>query len=223
MADSKVKMIKKGFIRYTKEHFPEEAETILRRAEELFPVLYAKAPDIGGAENHMAYNLDLLILSASFYEASDRRIDGEAISEIAREISRRYGFVRRLVDLNRPWQMKLFRSALYKRYTPYAKLVDEKLSKGEWGNTWRVKINPRNTAEGVCFTLVGCPLADYARANGYEELLPHMCAADHLLAGLLHAKLIRTHTCATGSDSCDYWYVGDKSRTAKAYADVKMV
>ena len=206
MADSKVKMIKKGFVRYTKERFPEEAETILRRAEELFPVLYAKAPDIGGAENHMAYNLDLLILSASFYEASDRRIDGEAISEIAGEISRRYGFVRRLVDLNRPWQMKLFRSALYKRYTP-----------------WRVKINPRNTAEGVCFTLVGCPLADYARANGYEELLPHMCAADHLLAGLLHAKLIRTHTCATGSDSCDYWYVGDKSRTAKAYADVKMV
>ena len=223
MADSKVKMIKKGFVRYTKERFPEEAETILRRAEELFPVLYAKAPDIGGAENHMAYNLDLLILSASFYEASDRRIDGEAISEIAGEISRRYGFVRRLVDLNRPWQMKLFRSALYKRYTPYAKLVDEKLSKGEWGNTWRVKINPRNTSEGVCFTLVGCPLADYARANGYEELLPHMCAADHLLAGLLHAKLIRTHTCATGSDSCDYWYVGDKSRTAKAYADVKMV
>ena len=223
MADSKVKMIKKGFVRYTKERFPEEAETILRRAEELFPVLYAKAPDIGGAENHMAYNLDLLILSASFYEASDRRIDGEAISEIAGEISRRYGFVRKLVDLNRPWQMKLFRSALYKRYTPYAKLVDEKLSKGEWGNTWRVKINPRGTSEGVCFTLVGCPLADYARANGYEELLPHMCAADHLLAGLLHAKLIRTHTCATGSDSCDYWYVGDKSTTAKAYADVKMV
>lgn len=223
MADSKVKMIKKGFIRYIKERYPDEAETIIRKADELYPVLYAKAPDIGGAENRMAYNLDLLILSASFYEASNHRIDGEAIMEIAGQISRKYGFLRRLVNLNRPWQMKLFRSVLYRRFTPYAKLVDEKLSRGEWGNTWRVKINPRKTSEGVCFDLVGCPLADYARANGYENLLPYMCAADHLLAGLLHARLIRTHTCATGSDSCDYWYVGDESKTAKAYADVKMV
>ena len=222
MAD-KVNLIKKAFIHYTKERFPDEGEQIIRKAEELYPVLYAKAPDIGGKENAMSYNLDLMILSASFYEASDHRIDGEAIKVIAKQISRKYGFVKKLVNLNRPWQMKLFRSALYKRYTPYAKLVEDKLARREWGNTWRVKINPRGTREGVCFELVGCPLADYANANGYEGLLPYMCAADHLLAELLHAKLIRTHTCATGSGSCDYWYVGDESETAKAYADVKMV
>lgn len=223
MADSKVRMIRKGFIRYTKEHFPDEAGSIVRKADEWFPVLYARAPDIGGAENRMSYNLDLMILSASFYEASDHRIDGETIMKVAEQISRRYRFVRSLVNLNRSWQMKLFRSVLYKRYTPYAKLVEEKVAQGQWGNTWRVRINPRNTSEGVCFELLGCPLADYARANGYETLLPYMCAADHLLAGLLHAKLIRTHTCATGSESCDYWYVGDESETARAYAGVKMV
>ncbi len=223
MADSKVKMIKKELIRYTKEHYPDEAETIIRKAEELFPVLSSKAPDIGGAENRMSYNLDMMILAVSFYEASDHRIDGEAIREIGEQLSRKYGFLRKLVNLNRHWQMELFRSALYKRFVPYARLVDEKLSRGEWGNTWRVRINPRNTTEGVCFDLVGCPLADFARANGYENLLPYMCASDHLMAGLLHAKLIRTHTCATGSDSCDYWYVGDRSKTAKAYSDVKMV
>ncbi len=223
MADSKVKMIKKEFIRYTKEHYPDEAETIIRKAEELFPVLSSKAPDIGGEENRMSYNLDMMILAVSFYEASDHRIDGEAIREIGEQLSRKYSFLRKLVNLNRHWQMELFRSALYKRFVPYARLVDEKLSRGEWGNTWRVRINPRNTTEGVCFDLVGCPLADFARANGYENLLPYMCASDHLMAGLLHAKLIRTHTCATGSDSCDYWYVGDRSKTAKAYSDVKMV
>ena len=73
------KMIKKAFIKYTKGHYPDEEEKIIRKAEELFPVLYAKAPDIGGKENNMSYNLDLMILSASFYEASDHRIDGEAI------------------------------------------------------------------------------------------------------------------------------------------------
>ncbi|MGX8704997.1 MAG: L-2-amino-thiazoline-4-carboxylic acid hydrolase, partial [bacterium] len=105
----------------------------------------------------------------------------------------------------------------------YAKLVEEKVSRSEWGNTWRVRINPRHTDEGLCFELVGCPLADFAQANGYTNLLPHMCASDHLLASLMHAKLIRTHTCAAGSGSCDYWYVGDESETAKAYANVKML
>ena len=52
---------------------------------------------------------------------------------------------------------------------------------------------------------------------------PALCATDHMLPKLIHAKLIRTHTCATGSDSCDYWYVADRSDTAKAYAGVKMV
>ena len=223
MANSKVTMIQKGFVRYTKERYPKEADVILRRAEELYPILHAKAPDIGGAENLMAYNLDLMILAASFYEASDHRIAGAAILEISRDMARRYGVVKKLVNLNRPWQMKLFRSILYKRYTPYAKVVEEKVSQGQWGNTWRVRINPRNTDEGLCFELVGCPLADFAKANGYEDLLPYMCASDHMLAELMHAKLIRTHTCATGGESCDYWYVADRSDTAKAYADVKMV
>ncbi|MBR1820853.1 MAG: L-2-amino-thiazoline-4-carboxylic acid hydrolase [Clostridia bacterium] len=217
------RMIKKGFIAYAKKHYPGEAERIVQRADELFPVLYAKAPDIGGKENLMSYNLDLLILSASFYEASDHRIDGEAIDEIAREIFGKYRFLRGIVNVNRKWQMKLFRGMIYKRYVPYAKLVEEKVARGEWNNTWRIAINPRNTDEGVCFELTGCPLADYARANGYENLLPHMCAADHLMPELVHAKLIRTHTCALGSPTCDYWYVGDESETAKRYANVKMV
>lgn len=216
------KAVKKAFIRYTKEHFPDEAERIIQKADELFPVLYAKAPDIGGKENLMSYNLDLMIISASFYEASDHRIDGPAITEMAKEIFGKYRFLRNIVNVNRKWQMKLVQSFMYKRYIPYAKLVEEKTSKGEWGNTWRVRINPRNTDEGVCFDLIGCPLADYARANGYMNLLPYMCASDHLIPELVHAKLIRTHTCAGGSETCDYWYVGDESETAKAYADVEM-
>lgn len=217
------RMVKKGFIRYTKENYPDEAEKIIRKAEEIFPMLYAKAPDIGGKENAMSYNLDMMIMAASFYEASDHRINGEAILKIAREMFSRFKYLGLILNANNKRQMAVFRSLMYKKYVPYAKLVEEKLAKGEWGNTWRVKINPRNTDEGVCFDLVGCPLADFARENGYNELLPYMCASDHMIASLIHAKLIRTHTCATGSDSCDYWYVGDESETAKAYADVKMV
>ncbi len=68
--------------------------------------------------------------------------------------------------------------------------------------------------------LGGCPLVQYAKKYGYMELLPHMCKLDHQYAKLMHAKLIRTHTVATGADSCDYWYVPDKSETAINYSGV---
>ena len=55
-------------------------------------------------------------------------------------------------------------------------------------------------------------------ANGYTDLLPQLCATDHVIPKLIHAKLIRTHTCALGSDSCDYWYIGDESETARNYS-----
>ncbi len=54
-----------------------------------------------------------------------------------------------------------------------------------------------------------------------HELYPKLHAkapeVDHLMPQLVHAKLIRTHTCATGSDSCDYWYVADESETARNF------
>ena len=208
------KAVKKAFIRYTKKKYPDEAERIIKRADELFPKLYAKAPDIGGSENLMAYNLDLFIVAISFYEASDHRIDGSAIGEIAQDIYERFKFLRHFVNLNRAGTMKRFRRLLYRKYVPYARLVEEKRAKGQWGNTWRIRIDPDAACEGVRFDLVGCPLADYAKANGYLDLLPQLCATDHVIPKLIHAKLIRTHTCALGSDSCDYWYVGDESETA---------
>ena len=211
------KSVKKAFIRYTKRKYPDESDRIIRKADELFTELYAKAPDIGGSENMMAYNLDMFLIAVSFYEASDHRIDGNAIGEIAQDVYGRLKFLRCFVNLNRKGTMKFFRRLMYKKYVPYARLVEDKLSRGEWGNTWRIRVNPDDTSEGVRFDLVGCPLADYARANGYTDLLPHLCATDHVIPKLIHAKLIRTHTCALGSDSCDYWYVGDESETAKSF------
>ena len=211
------KSVKKAFIRYTKRKYPGESDRIIKKADELFPELYAKAPDIGGSENMMAYNLDMFLIAVSFYEASDHRIDGNAIGEIAQDVYGRLRFLRLFVNLNRKGTMKFFRRLMYKKYVPYAKLVEDKLSRGQWGNTWRIRVNPDDTSEGVRFDLVGCPLADYARANGYMDLLPHLCATDHVIPKLIHAKLIRTHTCALGSDSCDYWYVGDESETARNY------
>ena len=59
---------------------------------------------------------------------------------------------------------------------------------------WGIAVNPENHKEGYSFHLIGCPIAKHAKENGYEELLPHLCRTDHVLAEVLHARLIRTQT-----------------------------
>ena len=56
------KSVKKAFIRYTKKKYPGEADGIIKKADELFPTLYAKAPGIGGSENMMAgWNFSVIL------------------------------------------------------------------------------------------------------------------------------------------------------------------
>ena len=69
--------------------------------------------------------------------------------------------------------------------------------------------------EGFYYHFTRCPLNDFARREGYLEVLPVMCEIDLLTASLMHAKLIRRQTLASGGDMCDYWFVGDKSPSAK--------
>ena len=61
-----------------------------------------------------------------------------------------------------------------------------------------------------------CPLNNFARKEGYLEVLPVMCDVDFLTAKLMHFTLHREHTLAGGGEVCDYWYVGDDSRNTKS-------
>ena len=111
-----------------------------------------------------------------------------------------------LVDLNKPKNQQRLRA----HYEKYKAISDEKLDRGEWGNSWRIEMNPHVREKGVAFDLVGCPLADFAKKHGYTEIMPVLCGFDHLTAGLMHACLFRAHTVATGSTRCDFRYLGDR-------------
>jgi hypothetical protein len=211
------KMVYRAIIRYLRKHYPDETDRIINQAKKTLPGLKSRAPDIGGKENMLASNLDMFLLFLSFYEASGYRIGGSAIDEIIADLYNRLKYLNMIMNINRPWFLRFLRRYLYRSYQRYADKVKEKKSKGEWLDTWEMVVNPENTDEGFAFTLVGCPLAEYAKKYGYEELMPHMCALDHSYAKIMHSRLIRTHTVATGADSCDYWYVPDESETAKNY------
>ncbi|MBQ3919448.1 MAG: L-2-amino-thiazoline-4-carboxylic acid hydrolase [Oscillospiraceae bacterium] len=210
-------LVRQAIRRYLKRHYRREMRSIIARAERIRPKLAKRAPYIGGKKNALANNLDMFILFLSYYEASGHRMAGDAIDEIIDDIYRHLRFLDIFMDINRRPFLILLRNCLYKSYLRYAEKVRQKQSKGEWLASWGMSVDPDKTDEGFAFTLIGCPIAEYGKKYGYTELIPHMCALDHAYAKLLHAKLIRTHTVALGADSCDYWYVPDKSRTARNF------
>ena len=76
------------------------------------------------------------------------------------------------MNVNHKWQMKLIRHFMYKRYVPYARLVEEKKAQGLWGNTWGVKVDENDPDEGVKFELVGCPLAAKRSREQFSICVP---------------------------------------------------
>lgn len=147
---------------YCRKHYPDEAEAILRRAEDYYRDFMRDMPDLG--ENMMAKNMLDWFTILAFYEASDRRMDGETLLEIKRLAVERLRFLGRLVDGNKSrWLYRLFE----KTYVRFRKMQKKHQARGEWMDSWRVEINPDHRTEGFCFHLVGCPIAKHAREHGY--------------------------------------------------------
>ncbi len=208
----------KPYEQYCREKYPAQAEDIFARAETYYRDFLKDMPDLG--ENMMAKNMNDWFTILAFYEASGHTLDGEALLEIKQRAVDKMKFLGRFVDGNKSqWPYKLFE----KSYRNFIKMCAEHQARGEWMDTWKVELNPDHRTEGFCFHLVGCPIAKHAMAHGYEELLPYLCRTDHMLAEVMHARLIRTKTEALGGDCCDYWYVGDKSPAAEAYKDLPLI
>ena len=208
----------KPYEQYCREVFPTEAEQIFQKAEAYYRDFLKDMPDLG--ENMMAKNMLDWFTILCFYEASDRRLDGEALLTIKRRAVERLKFLGKFEDGNKSqWPYRLFE----KTYRKFIRMQQEHQAKGEWMDDWKVELNPDHRTEGFCFHLVGCPIARYAKAHGYEDLLPYLCKTDHFLAEVLHTRLIRTQTEALGGTCCDYWYVGDQSPALETYKDLEQI
>ncbi len=187
--------------------FPGEAESILEKVDHQYDSFRKTTPDIGGRENMQFRDLDFLIVFFAFYEACDHRIGVPELDEFAYEaIVKSSEAAGKLISWNSPLMPKIAE----RMYNSYKKKIDEHVARGEWGNTWRVEMNPEGHKEGFAIHTRMCPNVDFCRAHGYEEFLPAICAQDHKIAAAMHGVLIRTHTIAQGDDYCDWWYFGDK-------------
>ena len=65
-----------------------------------------------------------------------------------------------------------------------------------------------------------CPAAEFAKKFGFDDIMPALCNVDFASIELLHAKLIRTTTCANGC-KCDYAICGDRDAYAKEHPEYR--
>lgn len=190
-----------------RERFPGEEKAILERACRQYDLFWKTTPDIGGRRNMQFKDLDFLIAFFSFYEACDRRIGIPELDVFAYEaVVKSSKAAGRMLSWNSPLMGKLAR----RMYAGYQRKIDKHLARGEWGNTWRVEMNPEGHKEGFAIHTRGCPNVDFCRAHGYEDFLPAICAQDYRIAAAMHGVLVRTHTVARGDAFCDWWYFGDR-------------
>ena len=198
---------KKVIRRMAEKRFPGEVETLLEKTDRQYTEFWKTTPDIGGKNNMQFKDLDFLIAFFAFYEACGRRIGIAELDEFVYET-----FVKssEIVGKILGWNSPLMPKIATKMYAGYKKKIDEHVSRGEWGNTWRVEMNPEGHTEGFAIHTRMCPNVDFCRAHGYEAFLPAVCAQDYRFAAAMHGVLIRTHTVAEGDDYCDWWYFGDK-------------
>ena len=134
--------------------------------------------------------MDMALPFFAVYEASGCALCEADLDEMLDILMvRRFRKVSRLIDMNRldkPW----FRKLAYRLAQKVADQNNAHRGK-EWNNTWGIQINPEGHECGLSMALVGCPLVDFARAHGYMDILPQMCAADVTAAAAVHARLIR--------------------------------
>lgn len=179
------------------------------KTERIYNRFLTEIPYIGGSENFMSHNLYQSLVLFAYYEATERDL---SIDEMEKVIDNafcgRFKAVSKFVNLNH-LLCKPVVSIVYKLIGIIKKQADKHRGR-DWHNTWGIEINPDSHIKGIAMTLVGCPIADFAKEHGYAHLMPVLCKTDHKQIEMLHGKLIRNHTVAEGYDKCDYWIIGDK-------------
>lgn len=201
-----IPLVKKNLVR---RFGKEEAASLIQKTDVVYRDMLNRADDIG-KDNPMASNLYEGLLFLALWEAADGKISVDDLREITRAVMQfpAMKLVGLFVNANRSGLEKLekrmHKNAEWLEVHPQYK-----------GVSWDFNFDKTKHSEGFYYHFTRCPLNDFARREGYIEVLPVMCEIDLLSAELMHAKLIRKQTLASGGDCCDYWFVGDKSPSAK--------
>ena len=194
----------------TKRYGKIYTKNLIAKTDKEYREMLCRADDIG-ADNPMASNTYECLVFLALWKAADGRISVDDLRKLTHDILSMP--VLKLMGLyvngNKKSGVKRFRSMMERD----AAWLDEH---PQYKNvSWDFNFDETKHQDGFYYHFTQCPLNTFARKEGYLEVLPVMCDIDHLTAKLMHFKLHRQHTLASGGEVCDYWFVGDKIKNPK--------
>lgn len=191
----------------------EEADRLWEKIQLQYAAFLKDLPYLGGKKcthNGTGGTYDCIAIFA-FYEVQEKKPSLEELYEMNNQtFLPAFEALGKLVNANNGFLLRLMHAA----FVSVAKRDNERIN--EIPNGYIMRVEPYDKEEGIHYRFDRCPLAEFAKAHGYLELMPAFCNGDYLAMELMHAGLIRRYTCAN-SDVCDYWIVGDKSPHLKEH------
>ncbi len=115
----------------------------------------------------------------------------------------------RFVDVNKPFWKRL----LHRAFLTAKKRCDR------WGD-FVMHVAPYEADKPIYYEFTQCPTAEFAKQHGLLEVMPALCNPDFQGMELLHARLVRTTTCANGC-KCDYTICGDRDAYLKEHPEYR--
>ena len=115
----------------------------------------------------------------------------------------------RFVNANHP----LVKRLMYRAFARAKKQCNR------WGD-FQMHLAPFDKNGPIRYEFTACPAADFARKHGLLEVMPALCNPDYTSMELIHARLVRTTTCANGR-KCDYAICGDRDEYCREHPEYR--
>ena len=115
----------------------------------------------------------------------------------------------KFVDCNKPF----FKKLMYKAFGNAKRQCDR------WGD-FKMNVAPYEAGKPIYYEFTECPTAEFAKKHGLTEVMPALCNPDFEAMECIHARLVRTTTCAFG-ERCDYAIVGDRDPYLKDHPEYR--
>ena len=166
--------------------------------------------DLGGAKNFhngVGGTYDCIALM-SYYTvcravtslAEIEEMEGELFLPAFRRLAK-------FVDCNKPFWKRL----MYRIFATSKRKCDR------WGD-YQMSVAPYMKGKPIYYEFTACPVAEFAKRHDLLEVMPALCNPDYGAMELIHAKLVRTTTCANGS-KCDYAICGDRDEYPRQHPE----
>lgn len=194
-------------------HYPEaEREMIWEKVQRQYvDFLSDWRKDLGGKRNfhNGAGGTYDCIAIMSYYAVCKPVTSFREIEEIEENLILPSFRKLKFVNCNKPFWKKMMHMAFLRA----------KAGCDKW-HDYEMTVAPYEKNKPIYYEFTACPAAEFAIRNGFAEIMPALCNVDFAAMELLHARLVRTTTCANGC-KCDYAICGDQDQYGKEHPEYR--